>query len=94
MINIATFDIIPKDDWYPIWFDLPDTDSPYNEKFDLLGLGSRFFILNFGTLFLAWKAKYTKSYARLKRPWAMTYYGILTSDSCTLPTLKLYLEYC
>jgi hypothetical protein len=54
MINIATFDIIPKDDWYPIWFDLPDTDSPYNEKFDLLGLGSRFFILNFGTLFLAW----------------------------------------
>lgn len=22
VINIATFDVIPKDDWFPIWFSL------------------------------------------------------------------------
>jgi hypothetical protein len=53
MINIATFDMIPKDEWYPVWFSFPDTDSPYNDRFELLGLGSRLFILNFGTLYIA-----------------------------------------
>ena len=52
MISIATFDIIPKDDWYPIIFSLP-IDEPRNERFFNLGLGSHFFIMNFGTLFLA-----------------------------------------
>jgi len=52
VINIATFDIIPKDDWYPIIFSLP-AEKPKNEKFNMLGLGSYFFIMNMGTLFLA-----------------------------------------
>ena len=52
MVNIATFDIIPKDDWYPVWFSLP-IDEPLNDRFADLGLGSKFFIMNFGTLFLA-----------------------------------------
>jgi hypothetical protein len=52
MVNIATFDIIPKDDWYPIWFSLP-IDEPFTERFKDLGLGSKFFIMNFGTLFIA-----------------------------------------
>jgi len=60
VINIATFDVIPKDDWFPIWFSLePDDlksmeDGPYNDQFDLLGFISRFFVMNMGTLFLAW----------------------------------------
>jgi len=33
VINIATFDIIPKDDWYPIIFSLP-IDKPKNERFE------------------------------------------------------------
>jgi hypothetical protein len=52
MVNIATFDIIPKDDWYPVWFSLP-IDEPLNDRFADLGLGSKFFIMNMGTLFLA-----------------------------------------
>lgn len=52
MVNIATFDIIPKDDWYPVAFSLP-IDEPLNERFMDLGLGSKFFIMNFGTLFVA-----------------------------------------
>jgi len=52
MVNIATFDIIPKDDWYPIWFSLP-IDEPFTDRFQDLGLGSKFFIMNFGTLFIA-----------------------------------------
>lgn len=52
MVNIATFDIIPKDDWYPVWFSLP-IDEPRNDRFADLGLGSHFFVMNFGTLFLA-----------------------------------------
>jgi len=52
VINIATFDVIPKDDWYPVWFSLP-IDKPFNERFGMLGLGSHFWIMNMGTLFLA-----------------------------------------
>lgn len=29
-------------------------DGPYNDQFDLLGFISRFFVMNMGTLFLAW----------------------------------------
>jgi hypothetical protein len=29
VISVTTFDMFPTDDWYPAWFDLPNS-APYN----------------------------------------------------------------
>lgn len=52
MISVATFDILPTDDIYPSFFpDLPE-DNPFTEKFDRMNIGSRFLIMNMGTVLL------------------------------------------
>ena len=52
MISVATFDVLPTDDIFPSFFsDLPEED-PFSEKFDRLNIGSRFLIMNMGTMLL------------------------------------------
>jgi len=52
MISVATFDILPTDDVYPYLFpDLPENDA-FNDKFDRLQIGSRYLVMNMGTLLL------------------------------------------
>ena len=52
MISVATFDIIPTDDIFPNFFpDLPD-ENPFTDKFDRLNVGSRFLIMNMGTMLI------------------------------------------
>ena len=52
MISVATFDILPTDDWFPIVLtELPEED-PYSDKFDRLNYGSVFTIMNMGTMLL------------------------------------------
>ena len=53
MIPVATFDFLPTDDIYPYFFtDLPEDDEPYSDKFDRLNMGSRFIIMNLGTMLI------------------------------------------
>ena len=52
MIQVATFDFLPTDDIYPIFFtELPE-DSPFTDKFDRMNIGSRYLVMNMGTMFL------------------------------------------
>ena len=52
MIQVATFDILPTDDWFPIVLtELPEED-PYSDKFDRLNYGSVFTIMNMGTMLI------------------------------------------
>ena len=52
MITVATFDILPTDDFFPdIWPELPEVDA-FTDKFDRLNYGSIFCIMNMGTMLL------------------------------------------
>ena len=52
MIAVATFDILPTDDIFPSVFqDLPEDDA-YSDKFERLNIGSKFLIMNMGTMLL------------------------------------------
>ena len=52
MISVATFEILPTDDIFPMFFpDLPE-DSPFTNKFDSLNIGSRYLVMNLGTMFV------------------------------------------
>ena len=52
MVSVATFEILPTDDIFPIFFpELPD-DSPFNDKFDRMNIGSRYLVMNLGTMFV------------------------------------------
>lgn len=48
---MATFDILPTDDYFPVIFDLPDTGA-INERFADVDYGSTILIMNLGTLFV------------------------------------------
>ena len=53
MISVATFDVLPTDDLFGILFsDLSDDENPFSDKFDRLEIGSRFMVMNMGTMFL------------------------------------------
>lgn len=53
MISVATFDLLPTDDMFPTMFKLPfDEDEPFNAKFDRMDIGSRFMVMNMGTMFI------------------------------------------
>ena len=50
MITVATFDILPTDELFPLIFpNFPDIDA-YTPKFDRLGYGSMFIVMNMGTM--------------------------------------------
>jgi hypothetical protein len=49
MIQIATFDILPTDKFFPKIFPLPEDDGAFNDRFDNLGFGSIYFAGNFGS---------------------------------------------
>ena len=52
MITVATFDILPTDDWFPLVLtQLPEEDA-YTDKFDRMDYGSPFTVMNMGTMFL------------------------------------------
>ena len=52
MITVATFDILPTDDWFPLVLTkLPEEDA-YTDKFDRMDYGSLFTVMNMGTLFI------------------------------------------
>lgn len=49
---MATFDILPTDDIFPLFFtQLPEQDA-FSDKFDRLGYGSMFILMNLGTMLL------------------------------------------
>lgn len=59
MISIATFDFLPTDDIFPSVFrELPELEIPYfksdeaYERFDRMELGSRFLVMNMGTMLI------------------------------------------
>ena len=51
LIDVATFDILPTDDYFPIIFDLPETGA-INESFESVDYGSTILLINLGTLFV------------------------------------------
>lgn len=52
MIPVATFDILPTDDFFPEFFpDLPEDDA-FTDKFDRMDIGSRYLVMNMGTMLL------------------------------------------
>ena len=52
MIPVATFDILPTDDFFPVFFpDLPE-DDPFTDKFDRMDIGSSYIVMNLGTMLL------------------------------------------
>ena len=52
MITVATFDILPTDDMFPLVLaELPEEDA-YTDKFDRLNYGSVFTVMNMGTLLI------------------------------------------
>jgi len=53
MISVATFDIVPTDDLFPAVFpSLPEDDEAFNDKFDRMDIGSRFMVMNMGTMLI------------------------------------------
>ena len=53
LINIATFDILPTDDWYPVIFDFElDNEAPINERWEALGFETTNLIMNLGSIYV------------------------------------------
>ena len=53
MITVASFDILPTDEIFPILFPaLPPIDSPYDDLFERLQIASRYTVMNMGTMLL------------------------------------------
>ena len=52
MITVATFDILPTDEIFPTFFPQLPEDNPFNDKFDRLGVGSSFLVMNMGTMLI------------------------------------------
>ena len=52
MISVATFDLLPTDLILPELFTNLPEDDPFTDKFDRLGIGSRFLVMNMGTMLL------------------------------------------
>jgi len=52
MISVATFDILPTDDIFPTFFPSLPEDDAFSEKFDRLQIGSRYLVMNMGTMLM------------------------------------------
>ena len=52
MISVGTFDILPTDDMYPYIFPGLPEDSPFNDKFDDMDIGSTYLVMNMGTMLM------------------------------------------
>ena len=50
LVEVVSFDMIPADDVYPVFFDLPKP-AKYNQKFFDMGFDGTLFLNNMGTLF-------------------------------------------
>jgi len=53
MIELATYDLLPTDEFFPVMFNLKDL-KPINERFNYLDFISSNFLMNMGSLFLVW----------------------------------------
>jgi hypothetical protein len=51
VIEIVVFDILPTDDWYPVWFNLPTTE-PFSPEFERFKYESTTFMETSGSLWL------------------------------------------
>jgi hypothetical protein len=51
IIEIVVFDILPTDDWYPDWFDLPLTE-PFSPEFERFDYDSSLFIESAGPMWI------------------------------------------
>lgn len=52
IMKLASFNILPVQDFYDKYLPSPSWDEPLNERFDLLGFQSTFFLNNMGTMVL------------------------------------------
>jgi len=52
IMQLASFNILPMQDYYEKFIPAPSWDEPLSEKFDILGFGSTFFLNNMGTMVL------------------------------------------
>ena len=52
IISFVTFDLLPTDDWFPVWFDIRETE-PLSKQFNDYDYGQTVFIMNLGTLWIA-----------------------------------------
>ena len=52
MISVATFEILPTDDIFPVFFSKLPEDSALTDNFDRMNFGSRYLVMNLGTMFL------------------------------------------
>jgi hypothetical protein len=53
VMSIATFDLLPTDDIYPVIFDFElDAEEPLNDQWDACDFGTKNFIMNMGSLYL------------------------------------------
>ena len=50
MADVATFELLPTDDWFPTIFSLPE-GKPLNDRFALLDLNTHWFLMNMGCLY-------------------------------------------
>jgi hypothetical protein len=53
IMQIASADLIPTDDFYDNYFDMDHTDA-INDNFAAMGFNSMFFLYNMGSLIVAW----------------------------------------
>jgi len=49
-MELASFDILPMQEFYDKYLPTPEWDTPLNDKFNQLGLQSTFFLNNMGTM--------------------------------------------
>ena len=52
LMEISSFDILPMQDFYDKYFPSPDWDEPLNDRFNILGFQSIFFLNNMGTMII------------------------------------------
>ena len=52
ILTFVSFDLLPTDEWFPVWFDIRDAEA-LSKNFDDYNYGQTVFIMNLGTLFLA-----------------------------------------
>lgn len=50
LMNIASFNILPTDLFYARYLPVPDSDGPINSNFYAIGYGSRYFLVNLGSV--------------------------------------------
>ena len=52
-MELASFNILPMQDFYDKYLPTPFWDGPLNERFDILGFKSTFFLNNMGSMVIA-----------------------------------------